>query len=128
MPTQLTEARYGCNYCFKTLDPEDSDIALREIVQCRTCRTLYHEDCWQKLESCTKCGVKSARYVSLDSPIPLQINPRQNQLLPVQENEIDSLIHRNSIPLMVVVGFSVAVSLIALLACLVMFAYTLGNR
>lgn len=39
--------RLGCGYCFRTLDPDDPDAALRTAV--RHGDKLYHELCWQRL-------------------------------------------------------------------------------
>lgn len=46
----------GCNYCFKTLNPNDKDVSLQKFISCQECSATYHAICWDHIRKCSNCN------------------------------------------------------------------------
>ena len=64
----MSDKRYGCEWCFETLTPNDGDETLRQFVSCRGCEALYHLKCRKRLNTCCRCGNKLTRDKSISIP------------------------------------------------------------
>ncbi|HEX3046628.1 MAG TPA: hypothetical protein VHY08_17865 [Bacillota bacterium] len=62
----------GCYYCFKTLNPADSQPNLRSFVKCRQCGRVYHATCWALHGQCLNCEADQIQPVTITPPARLR--------------------------------------------------------
>lgn len=62
----------GCYYCFKTLDPKDTNSKLQNFLQCSQCDLCYHTTCWKQTNQCLNCKNNQFRLLEILPPPPLQ--------------------------------------------------------
>lgn len=75
-PRSTDYQRYGCGYCYYTLDPTDTDMHKRDFVTYN--RQYYHRTCWeQNLPTTAGPGEP----VTLPVPTPLEVTQRTPILL-----------------------------------------------
>ncbi len=80
---KMEESRFGCYYCFKTLDPQDKSEVLRMFAKCSNCNTLYHESCLRQSKKCLHCGSTKAQHINIDPPRSFH-EITKPQMLPVK--------------------------------------------
>lgn len=71
--------RPGCYYCFSTVDSRASNGPPRQVVICRHCDALYHQDCWENTKSCIRCGQAGTSVIQV-TPTPLCIRSRSRSI------------------------------------------------
>ena len=88
------DARLGCKYCFKTLDPLQSDGDLDRFVKCRNCNAVYHEVCWRVIHNCLDCSGADVTTIDVVPPRPLPIlgqrKPLHNEIYGQTVVQLDS--------------------------------------
>jgi len=62
--------RYPCKICFKTLDPNISDVNLRSFVRCTTCGHIFHATCVMRIQVCTHCYSSAFQQIVIQGSIP----------------------------------------------------------
>lgn len=68
MKNRSENQRFGCYYCFKTLDPLDKTEDLRTFAQCVSCNAVYHESCIPQSKKCLRCGKTNFQAIKIQSP------------------------------------------------------------
>lgn len=71
--------RWGCSYCFRTLNPLDLQANLRTFVTCENCHTCYHESCWQGTV-CDNCGHDKKQVTTITQPPILQVETKKHAI------------------------------------------------
>lgn len=75
--------RVGCDFCFRTLDPNRGDDLNRAFTSCRDCGRNYHQS--HAESRCPICGREQIVPVNVATPPPLRIEQRRaNKLEPLQ--------------------------------------------
>jgi len=65
-------SRFGCYYCFGTLDPEDRQAEFRTFIKCSQCGAVYHTACWPQFKKCICCGSDQVQSVQISPPSSLK--------------------------------------------------------
>lgn len=80
----MSDTRYGCTYCFITLDPQVHQAEEQQFVVCQNCGAVYHQECWNRQYRCVakNCESTSTVSIKMQPPPPLIVHTRTRALLP----------------------------------------------
>ena len=91
--------RFGCYYCFQTLDPENTRPGASSFLRCSQCQAVYHNACWPEQGSCLRCGGGQTTPIQVTRPSSLRplklttaVPVRPSTVVYVQDSGSKSLI------------------------------------
>ncbi len=76
-----------CHYCFKTLNPQDSEPTLQSFIQCSECGKFYHTVCQESIESCIACHSIQFQAVEIDPP-PIQHKLHRKPIFSIKPSQV----------------------------------------